>query len=204
MTEDHARDWMSRRHPQRAEAIARFVDCLIAETARHNLIAASTVETIWSRHIVDSAQLLDHAPDGWIYWVDIGSGAGLPGLVIAILTDRYVTLIEPRRLRAEFLRTCAGELGLSRVTVVHSKAETAQLPAYADIVSARAVASIDKILVASRPFASPSTMFILPKGATADADIANARRSWHGRFHVEQSIVDPHSGIVIASEVQSR
>ena len=204
MNEDDAHAWLSRRYPHGRHVLERFVALLTTETARQNLIAASTVSKIWSRHIVDSAQLLDHASGEWHHWVDIGSGAGLPGVVIAALTERDVTLIEPRRLRVEFLRHCASELGLANITVAHSKAESAQLSSFADIVSARAVASVGKVIASSRSFVTPATTFILPKGATAHADVANARRSWHGKFHVEQSIVDPNSGIVIASGVRPR
>ncbi|WP_326523893.1 16S rRNA (guanine(527)-N(7))-methyltransferase RsmG [Sphingomonas sp.] len=184
--------------------LGRYVEMLNAEATRQNLVAPSTLAAIWSRHIVDSAQLLDHAPQRWENWVDVGSGAGLPGLVIGILNTSPVTLIEPRRLRTEFLRTCATALGLDHVSVLQAKAETAPLSAPATIVSARAVASLDNLLRGAARFTDKATRYILPKGQSAQSEVAQARRSWHGTFHVEQSIVDPASGIVIASGIDPR
>jgi 16S rRNA (guanine527-N7)-methyltransferase len=84
------------------DRLVAFVDLLRVAATQQNLVAPSTLETIWERHILDSAQLLRWTTPGGS-WADIGSGAGLPGLVIAILSSNPVTLIEPRRLRAEFL-----------------------------------------------------------------------------------------------------
>ena len=139
-----------------------------------------------------------------MHWADIGSGAGLPGLVIAILTNRPVTLIEPRRLRAKFLRHSSEMLGISNVLTIQAKAEAAHIAQPADIVSARAVAKLDTLFAVSRHLMARSTTFILPKGESAEREVATARQSWHGEFHVEQSIVDPKAGIVIAQGVRPR
>ncbi len=205
MTEDDATAWIKQRHePNTVDRLATYVDIIVAETANQNLIAPSTIDTIWSRHIADSAQLLEHAPPGWSQWLDVGSGAGLPGIVIAILTGKPVILIEPRRLRADFLRRCCEELSLPSVTVVAARAETAHIEGMVDIVSARAVAKIDTIFSATRQFVTRSTTYILPKGAGAFAELAETRQSWCGTFHVEPSVVDPLSGIVIATGVATR
>src|SRR3546814_18156060 len=89
---------------------------LVAENAQQNLVAASTIPTLWTRHIADSAQLLAlDAREGEGLWLDLGSGAGLPGLVVAILSDRPVALVESRKRRCEFLRSVAGPLGWKSV-----------------------------------------------------------------------------------------
>lgn len=113
MTEDEARDWATARFG--AEAIGRL-DHLAAivtvESDQQNLIARSTLATIWSRHIVDSLQLAPLAPDGGD-WLDIGTGAGFPGLALAaVQPERRFVLVEPRRLRADFLRETAATLAL--------------------------------------------------------------------------------------------
>ncbi len=108
--EEAARRDVSRETFARIEA---YVDLLRAEATRQNLIAPSTIEAVWDRHILDSAQLVRFEPRRGASWADIGSGAGLPGLIVALLTDGPITLIEPRRLRAEFLRTAVQQLGLS-------------------------------------------------------------------------------------------
>lgn len=205
MIEQEAQLWILERYgSDKADALARYVAMLTDEAKRQNLIAPSTVETVWARHIVDSAQLLDHAPPPWETWVDVGSGAGLPGLVIAILADSPVLLVEPRRLRTEFLAHCATTLGLRNVEVRQVKSETVSLPRSATIVSARAVAGLDSLFGSTRRFTDRATRYILPKGRSAQSEVAQARRSWHGTFHVEQSIVDPASGIVVASGIAPR
>ncbi|WP_294300224.1 16S rRNA (guanine(527)-N(7))-methyltransferase RsmG [uncultured Sphingomonas sp.] len=205
MTKDDAKRWLAERYDAAAlDRLADYVDLLLAEADRQNLISAATVPSVWTRHIVDSAQLLDHAPSDWKHWVDIGAGAGLPGLVVAALSKRAVTLIEPRKLRVEFLQRSADTLGLSKVQVIHAKAERVFDIAMADVISARAVAKLEALLAASRGFVSKRSVFILPKGESAQSEVASASRTWHGTFHVKHSIVDPNSGIVVASGVAAR
>src|SRR3546814_7900201 len=97
--------------------LERFAAMLVAENGRQNLIAASTIPTLWVRHIADSAQLLALDRDGDGLWLDLGSGPGLPGLVVAILSERPLMLVESRKRRCEFLRAVAEDLGLHHVEV---------------------------------------------------------------------------------------
>lgn len=204
MTEDEARGWVGSRYSAAVlHRLDTYVALIAAENHNQNLVAPSTIPTIWSRHIVDSAQLLLHAPGYWQYWVDIGAGAGLPGVVIAILTEKRVTLIEPRRLRADFLKRCAEVLDVD-VAILQAKAEGVSIEQPVDVVSARAVAKLDTLFAASAHFSTKNTTYILPKGEGAKSEVAVARRSWHGTFHVEQSIVDPKSGIVVARGIARR
>lgn len=201
MTEDEARAWLEERYESGAlERLSSFHDLLQSESGRQNLVSKSTLSLIWSRHFVDSAQLLSLAPAGWRDWIDIGSGAGLPGLVLAILGGRPTTLIEPRRLRVEFLSACAAALDLKNVQVVHAKAEQVQRPP-ASVISARAVAKLEGIFAMSTGFADFSTTYVLPKGQSAYNEVS-AIDAWRGRFHVEQSVIDPTSGIVVATQVR--
>ena len=205
MTKDDARAWLSSRYSTRDVArLSDYCGLLIAANDQQNLVAPSTVRSIWSRHIVDSAQLIDLAPSDWQHWIDVGSGAGLPGIVVGILTGRRVTLVEPRRLRVEFLAECCKTLGLATVTVLAAKAQTAEIADHADVVSARAVAKLDQLFSACSRFSTKQTTYVLPKGSSAKSEVATARRSWQGMFHVEQSIVDPDSGIVVAQGVTLR
>ncbi|MBM3928049.1 MAG: 16S rRNA (guanine(527)-N(7))-methyltransferase RsmG [Sphingomonadales bacterium] len=205
MTEDDAKAWLAARFDADAVSrVANYVDLLLDEAERQNLISAATVATVWTRHIVDSAQLLDHAPNEWRQWADIGAGAGLPGIVVAALVSRPVTLIEPRKLRVAFLEHCASVLCLDHVRIIHAKAERVTDIGIADVVSARAVARLGALLAAAKGFADRSTTFVLPKGESAQSEVAGARRTWHGSFHVKHSIVDPASGIVVASGVAAR
>lgn len=202
MTEDEARAWFRARHVSRETAVADFATLVADEQARQNLVSSASLPLIWSRHIVDSAQLLDHAPaDG--LWVDIGSGAGFPGMIVALLSERPVVLIEPRRKRAEFLARAAEALGIAeRVTIHAAKAETLDLAAA--VISARAVAPLPELLALSTRLSTAKTRFVFPKGRKAREEVAAARRAWHGVFHVEPSITDPDSLIILAKGVERR
>jgi 16S rRNA (guanine527-N7)-methyltransferase len=179
-----------------------YVDLLIAGAETQNLIGKSTVSALWERHVVDSAQLLRFAP-GSGTWVDIGSGAGLPGLVIAILADRHVTLNEPRRLRAGFLQECVDALELGgRVTVADCSA--AALTGRFDVISARAVGSVAKLFEMARHLSHSGTVWVLPKGRTGKNELAQARQGWQGRFEAQPSITDEDAVIVVATGVAPR
>jgi len=110
MTEEEARDWLSARNVPREtlDSIGRFLAFLKVEASQQNLIAASTIGSLWARHVVDSAQLLEHA-GSWASWLDLGSGAGFPGLIVALLGEGRVTLIESRAKRVAFLREARGQ-----------------------------------------------------------------------------------------------
>lgn len=202
MTEEEARDWIRERYGvSRETRLAAFVELLREEAVRQNLVAPSTLDQIWSRHVVDSAQLLAHAPEDGA-WLDIGSGAGLPGLVIALLRDAPVELVEPRKLRTDFLSRAAAELGLSNVAVHTAKIERTTGPAA--VISARAVAQLGDLFRIAAHRSTSSTVWVLPKGRNAQSEVEEARRKWHGSFHVEPSITAPDSLIVVARKVRSR
>ena len=202
MTEEEAKDWVrSRFTPEILEKLALFAELVTDENTRQNLIAPATMAAIWSRHIVDSLQLGDlaNAPEG--NWLDVGTGAGFPGLVLAIAYPSFTfTLAEPRKRRAEFLAHAAGELGLRNVTVSAGRAETLKSPAFCHI-TARAVASVGELLRLTAHLRRKDTVYILPRGRRGAEEVESLRREWQGLFHVEQSLTDPASAIVIASGV---
>ena len=205
MTEIKARRWLLERFGgARRTTLDRFAELLVDETSRQNLIAPSTSAHLWARHMVDSAQLLLFAPAGWRHWVDIGTGAGFPGLVIAALCDAEVTMIEPRKLRASFLARCIAELDLPNARVSATSAHHVLLSRLGDVISARAVAPLGRLFELASPLATSTATYILPKGANARDELSCARRAWSGVFHVEPSIVDPSSGIVVARQVERR
>lgn len=203
MNEEEARDWASARFD--SDAIGRL-DQLAAivtvESDQQNLIARSTLPAIWSRHIVDSLQLVALAPETGD-WLDVGTGAGFPGLAVAAAQpERRFILVEPRRLRADFLRDTAAALGLAHVEVVTGKVESVRT--IAAIISARAVAQVGPLLASAHHCSNKETIWLLPKGRSAREEVARAKQNWHGMFHVEQSITDPESNIVVARGVRAR
>lgn len=207
MTEEGAREWIRANFSvSRETLLVRFDAILRREAAQQNLISASTLDSLWVRHLVDSAQLVPLAGSaGRGAWVDVGSGAGLPGLVVAILLERPVILVEPRAKRVAFLRLAASELGLEkRVTVQASKIESYRPVNRAAVVSARAVAELSQLIVSTQHCTDSSTIWLLPKGRNAHSEVEAARANWQGSFHVEPSITQPDSGIVVAQGVRPR
>ena len=183
------------------EKLEAYVALLRDESSRQNLVSASSLESIWERHILDSAQLARYEPRPQSSWLDIGSGAGLPGIVVACIVDGPVTLIEPRRLRAEFLHKVAESLHLE-ARVVATKAE--RVEGKFDVITARAVASLTQLLKISAHLSTRKTVWALPKGRSAEGELAEAKRTWQGDFRVEPSVTDATSFIVVGTEVRAR
>lgn len=183
--------------------LERYIDLLKTANRTQNLIAASTLGTIWERHILDCAQLVRFEPRAGASWVDIGSGAGLPGIVIAVLTEGPVTLVEPRRLRAAFLSETVAALGLAhRVTVQPAKIEN--IRGQFDVITARAVTPLGRLLGLARHLAHSGTVWALPKGKNANSELAEAQTSWHCDVRSEASCTDPAANILVLSAVSAR
>lgn len=180
------------------ERLEEYVRLLLAGNAEQNLIAMSTVPMVWQRHILDSAQLVAWAPSG--NWADIGSGAGLPGIVSAILTGEPTTLVEPRRLRADFLRRVVERLSLPRITVLQGKPSV--LHGEFATLTARAVASASEMLRMTIHLSRPGTVWLLPKGRSAQKELDEVRTAWHGDFCLQPSRTDGQASILIAKGVR--
>lgn len=198
--EEAARGWVAATFAPTAEQwdrLDRFAALIVAENAQQNLIAASTVPALWVRHIADSAQLLTFdVREGGGLWFDLGSGPGLPGLVVAILSDRPMALVESRKRRCAFLRDAVAELGLGHVEVVEARLEQLDTRAAATI-SARAFAPLDRLIDLSARFSTESTRWLLPKGRNAVKELALLPQAWQSLFHVEQSCTDAESQILV-------
>jgi 16S rRNA (guanine527-N7)-methyltransferase len=183
------------------DLLDRFVALLKDASGRQNLISAATLDAVWERHILDSAQLVRFEPKPEASWVDIGSGAGLPGIVIAALAEGHVTLVEPRRLRAQFLEEVVATLGL-RATIVCQKVE--RVEGRFDVITARAVAALPRLVGMARHLSGPETLWVLPKGRNAKSELAEAGRSWQCEASSEASITDPESEILVLRKVGAR
>lgn len=202
MTEIEAQEWLRARLNVSRETIDKlkaFVEFLTHESASQNLIAVSTIDHIWSRHIVDSAQLLTYLPDpapGGA-WLDLGSGAGFPGIVAALLTNMPVTLVESRAKRIAYLERAVMILQLEdRVIVAGSPLEKLKTAPYS-VISARAFAPLPRLLALSARFSTKNTLWLLPKGRNAAMELEDAQRHWSLDFHVEPSVTDDDAGIII-------
>lgn len=203
MTEDEARDWISRVYGSaRLATLERFAALLLEANRTQNLISKASEPHIWVRHLLDSAQLGRFARDA-VDWLDVGSGPGLPGLVIAILEAKPVLMVEPRRKRVEFLRFATETLGLSHAEAWQGEVERLSAHRFG-AVTARAFAALGTIFSSTYRLTEASTIWVLPKGRSAEQELAAARQAWQGVFHVEQSLTDDDARIVVAREVRPR
>jgi 16S rRNA (guanine527-N7)-methyltransferase len=188
------------------EQLEQFCADLVLESRQQNLISASTVPMLWSRHIVDSLQLLQLLPENLgrheiseLRWLDLGSGAGFPAIPIALVTQARFTLVESRALRCAFLQKMVDTLGLeSRVKVRHCKLE--QLPdAEYSVISARAFAPLPKLLALAGRFSTEKTTWLLPKGQNADKELELIPVAWQSRFESVLSVTSADARILMAN-----
>lgn len=203
--EDFARAFdVSRETIDRLEA---YKALLQRWNARINLVAPATLSEVWSRHFADSAQLLALAPDTARSWVDLGSGAGFPGLVIAAMAaekqpDLSVRLIESDARKAVFLSEAARKMGLT-VKVDACRIESVPSEPH-DVVSARALAPLSRLCELASRFAGPGTVFLFLKGAALDTELTVAARDWHIRAERVTSMTEPAATILRITELKPR
>ena len=204
MDEEGAKTWLADLGVSREtqERLDQFVALLREENARQNLVSAASLDHVYARHIVDSVQLWRLAPQAKS-WLDLGSGAGLPGLILAILSDAPVTLVESRRLRADWLQRASDALRLGNVQIHAARLELVRsFPAA--VITARAFAPLPKLFALAHRFSTEETLWILPKGRSAAEELASVAATWHGRFHMEPSVTDQDSAIIIAQHVKPK
>ncbi len=173
---------------------------LIDENQRQNLISRPSEAQMWVRHIADSAQLLRFVPRETPSrpWLDLGTGAGFPGLVIAALRPEWkIVLVESRARRVEWLEHMVRELDLGNCRVEGRRLELVE-PFKASVISARAFAPLEKLLSLSAPFSTKATTYLLPKGRSAAQELQAMPRKIRGMFHVEQSLTDEEAGIIVS------
>lgn len=180
------------------ERLETYASLLEKWNPRINLVAKSTIADLWSRHFGDSAQLYGLAPMDFTHWADLGSGGGFPGLVCAILgaeknPDAKFTLVESDARKSVFLRTVIRETGLP-THVVADRIEKLT-PLNADVLSARALADLDKLLGFARPHLQKSGTALFPKGVSWEKETHAARASWF--FDCDVSNSGTESGAVI-------
>ena len=159
---------------ERYDAVRGFGSLLAAEGERRGLIGPRELGRIWERHLLNSAAVVPFLGDGVL--VDIGSGAGLPGLVIAAMEpNRRVVLVEPMERRTVWLREASEHLGLNNVTIVRGRAEEVRDVVEADVITARAVAAIDKLVKWTAPLLAPAGRMALLKGRSAAEELEKAK-----------------------------
>lgn len=182
-----------------------FVDLLGKWTQKINLISKGTASDIWRRHILDSVQIYDFAPNNVSLWLDIGSGGGLPGVVVAALAAQFapgarVAMIESDQRKAAFLRTALRELGLDG-DVLASRIDAVP-PKSADLLSARALAPLDQLLGFAEMHLRLGGTAIFPKGKTVDQEIADASTNWLFKIEKHASMTDADARILTIKDIK--
>lgn len=186
------------------EKLEHFVDLTLKWNPRINLIAKSTISDIWERHIVDSAQLFGLIPSQPKTWLDIGSGGGFPGIVLAAIAAEksphtLFTMIESDQRKAAFLRTAVRELSLS-ATVIAERVEQAE-PQRADIVSARALSSLSELFPHILRHMRTTGSAILPKGKAYQDEINIAQADWRFEVTAHPSMTDAQARILVVKDI---
>lgn len=182
-----------------------YADRLRHWQTRINLISPATLPDLWNRHIIDSAQLFSLAPEEWTRWVDLGSGGGLPGAVVAIMAQgsgRTVHLVESNAKKAAFLVNVLAELApaarVHRLRVEHSY----EVVASVDVISARALAGLPGLLALSEPWFAHGALGLFPKGRGYADEIAEARDGWQFSLVEDISVTDADSRILTIQDVR--
>ena len=182
---------VSRETMERLEAYVALVE---KWQQRVNLVSASTLPDIWMRHIWDSAQLAALVPAGTDLILDVGSGAGFPGLVVAALCDAELHLVESDQKKAVFLQTVIRETGIR--AIVHNR-RIESLPSIgADIVTARALASLDRLLELIEAQLVPGTRCLFLKGARAESELAALDTRFDIIRRLHPSLTNPEAFVV--------
>jgi 16S rRNA (guanine527-N7)-methyltransferase len=182
--------------PARRRDLEAYRRMLAQANQTMNLVGSSTLEAFWERHFIDSAQLMWFAPAARV-WADLGSGAGLPGLVLAILLKgrqgAKAHLVESMAKRCAFLSQVVAALQLPAV-VHHGRAENLRLEV--EVVTARACAPLDRLLGYAEPFFARGARGIFLKGAGLDAELETARRHWRFAAEERPSLSDPRGRVL--------
>ena len=187
------------------ERLQIFVGLLAKWNAAINLVSPASLAEVWTRHVADSAQVLDVAPIRSARWLDMGSGAGFPGIVIALITADTpnpveMTLVESDRRKAAFLSTVSRETGVPMI--IQAARIEAVAPQNADTVSARALAPLVRLCSFAERHLAPHGTALFLKGGHYDAEIAEARRTWSFALDVRRSSTDPAGVVLIMKDLR--
>ena len=178
-----------------------YAELLTRWSARINLVGRNTIPDVWRRHILDSAQLRAFVPDRMRSVIDLGSGAGLPGLVLAILGVHGVELVEADSRKCAFLREAA-RVTATPVTLRPCRIEAVS-PHHVDVVTARACAPLDRLLGLAELFLAPGSECLFLKGERVEEELTLARKRWTMTSSLHQSLSDPR-GVVLRLQQVAR
>ncbi|WP_019645118.1 16S rRNA (guanine(527)-N(7))-methyltransferase RsmG [Novispirillum itersonii] len=182
------------------DRLTAYADLLCKWQPKINLVGPSTMGDVWRRHFLDSAQLWPLLPAGAKTLIDFGSGAGFPGLVLAIMGVPDVHLVESDQRKCAFMREAARAAGVS--VTIHNKRIEAITAFPVDVVSSRALAALPQLLEFAAPFLAPHTVCLFPKGQNVEAELTDLNKIWTLRMDRQPSLTDADATILRLSEVR--
>lgn len=200
MNDTDAQEWLSSRVSRETmELLETYHHMLVRWQRTINLVAPSTLPAAWTRHFVDSAQLFDLAPSDARLWLDLGSGGGFPGLVVAAMAkdarpNLRVTLVESDIRKCGFMREVARALNV-QATILPQR--ISDIPKQsADVVTARALAGLSSLIDHAKPHISVNTCLLFPKGESYQSELEAMPPHWQTRVETFQSVTDPAATIL--------
>ena len=187
------------------ERLHLYADLLKVWNPSAGLVAKSTLPQLWTRHFLDSAQLLKAAPNSQIRWIDLGTGGGLPGMVLAIMCDEQrpsdeFVLVESNVRKCEFLKTVCRETGV-RAEILHGRAETLE-PQAANVATARALTSLSQLLYFASRHLVEGGMALFHKGAGRQSEIDDAQKKWTFRLTEMPSITNDAGAVLQVCDIR--
>lgn len=190
------------------DRLETYADLLARWNQRINLVSPGTIKDLWKRHISDSIQLAALAPKRAETWIDLGSGAGLPGLIVAAARQDFdplerMVVVDSDSRKCAFMSEAARAMNIpvevrSQRLAIRSGEKAAEP---FDIISARALAPLPLLLDYAAPFIKNTTICLFPKGKTRNTEIAEAQRSWHMKLEEIPSVSDPSGAVLRIREV---
>lgn len=188
------------------ERLEQFVALLGEWSIRHNLVSRASLDDVWRRHVWDSAQLVEYVPASAESLADFGSGAGFPGLVLALLLGGRrafrTVLVEATQKKADFLSAAAERLGV-RVEIRNERIEAGP-PEPFDVITARACAPLPRLLEYALPFQSPRTVNIFPKGRNVAGELTDAHKIWNMTVQEKPSRSDASGVVLLIDNLQPK
>lgn len=182
------------------DRLRTYVELVVKWNSRINLVSPSTIEDIWTRHIADSLQLIPHLPRGCHRIVDLGSGAGFPGLALAIASGIPTILVESNTKKAAFLGEVIRKTG-APAEVRHGRIEAAASELQADAVTARALAPLPRLIELALPLLSQGAQGLFLKGQDVEAELTESAKYWKMDYQIHPSTTDPHGVVLVLKEI---
>ena len=188
--------------PETLDRLAAYADLLRTWQKRINLVGPATLGDLWRRHMLDSAQLLPLIPPETKSLLDLGSGAGFPGLVLAVLGMRGVNLVESDARKCAFLQEAARITGTE--ISLHRRRIEDLTPFKVDVITSRACAPLPKLLDLVQPFLSLGTICVFPKGKTAEQELTESQKNWIIKSSRISSLTDSRAQILKLEDIRRR